>query len=699
MKLLNLQAAFMASLLVLSISAQADEELERLNNPPVIVYEALPITPTYTPYQYTVVGHDPDQDNLQYSLTSAPEGMTIDSQSGEIQWTPTVDQVGVRSVAVIVTDTGGLQAYQSFEVTVFDPTGNSPAIGDILGVAHPTDRVLISHSRIFGGFTSQLGARPYQVQIRDNVGRHHCGGTLIDAEWVLTAAHCVFTDSGLPSTDVFTVRVGVHTLSSNEGQVIDIAETITHPNYNWSSDENDIALLKLANKAPALLTPAKLPTQAIMNAVGSPNDIVTVSGWGLIDNGTMPDALQEVDLPIVSNALCNRPEIWNGEIKSHMICGGLVEGGLDACHGDSGGPMAASYNGDYYVIGVVSFGNGCALPNWYGVYSRTHSFLGWIESTTGIATDSGSNNCTESLNNAGGVLCNGSIHSISGTSDANNFQQTYILDTPVGATDLMVSILGDTSYDVDIYLRQGSAPLIDNSSWDCRPYKKGATENCSFTDPVAGTWNIGIVGLTDYSDVELTAGYTPSPVPLPQGRLVISEVLYDSLDSDKKREWVELYNGTTEAIDLSGYSLGHGRSDYTRSVAQLYGFVGPGKTFVIGGPISRSANSNPTFDQQLDFSPNFINPVVDAAGVALFDVPQSQITDTTIPIDAVVFGLQNSNDLIDETGAANPPDVAPAAPGMSIERISFTDTTTTWVIQAVPTPNSVPASLINNQTP
>jgi beta-lactamase superfamily II metal-dependent hydrolase len=176
------------------------------------------------------------------------------------------------------------------------------------------------------------------------------------------------------------------------------------------------------------------------------------------------------------------------------------------------------------------------------------------------------------------------------------------------------------------------------------------------------------------------------PPPAPEG-LLLSEVFYDAGGADDGLEWVELYNSGTETIDLSAFSLGNGGADYTSSLVQLSGSVEQGAVFVVGGPTSSSLNHAPVFDQAVDFSPDFQNSGTIGDGVALFAVPAAQVTASTVPVDAVVYGPNNSSGLIDETGSANPPEVGDAPEGSSIERV---DLEGSWQIQGSPTPNASP---------
>jgi phosphatidylserine/phosphatidylglycerophosphate/cardiolipin synthase-like enzyme len=178
--------------------------------------------------------------------------------------------------------------------------------------------------------------------------------------------------------------------------------------------------------------------------------------------------------------------------------------------------------------------------------------------------------------------------------------------------------------------------------------------------------------------------------------VILSEVFYDPNGSDNNLEWVELYNPTGSPIDLGEYSLGNGGTDYTYSTAQLTGVLPISGCWIIGGPTSNLTNSLPIFDQALDFNPDFQNGATPADGIALFNVKAISITPSTIPIDAVIYGTTNSNNLIDENGAINPPDVSAATSSKSNER---TDITGTWRIQSTPTPNDCSVITTTVETP
>ncbi len=173
-------------------------------------------------------------------------------------------------------------------------------------------------------------------------------------------------------------------------------------------------------------------------------------------------------------------------------------------------------------------------------------------------------------------------------------------------------------------------------------------------------------------------------VPEMQG-LLLSEVVYDVSGSDDGLEWVELFNNGSDPVELSGFSLGNGGDDYTYSIAQLSGTIPACSTFVVGGPGSSAENAFPSIDYAVDFDPDFQNSGTVGDGVALFNLPASEVTGSMVPIDAVVYGPNNDNNLIDETGTPPLPDVGDADDESSIER---SDLSGSWLIQSSPTPNS-----------
>lgn len=237
---------------------------------------------------------------------------------------------------------------------------------------------------VVGGSETVPYSRPYQVALLMN-GRQGCGGTLISPDWVLTAAHCL--DSA--STSSLTVQVGAHSISRRDGQNLRVSQIIRHENWRGAQGIQsgwDIAVLKLATPAPASIQPAVLPTVAQDGQLAAVGRAVTVSGWGLTRNqGSPSDVLREVNLPVISNQSCSSE--LRTSLPGSVICGGGA-GGVSACNGDSGGPYAVNSGGKFYSIGIVSWGNACVGAT---VFTRTSSYLSWIEQKTGVKAGGDSN--------------------------------------------------------------------------------------------------------------------------------------------------------------------------------------------------------------------------------------------------------------------------------------------------------------------
>jgi len=237
-------------------------------------------------------------------------------------------------------------------------------------------------ANIVGGEEAEEGEWGWQVLVRP--GSYLCGGSLIDREWVLTAAHCVHTSGGdLFAADKIRVTVGETHRGVVKGteQLIAVDAVFVHESYNEQNKDSDIALLHLAtpvfmNDAIAIV-PLLTNEQLDLVAEGK---LATVTGWGTTaEGGFASSTLMEVSVPVVSNEVCNQSY---GIINDNMICGGYAEGGKDACQGDSGGPLVVpDENGNWYLAGVVSFGYGCARENFYGVYTRVSQYVDWTQET------------------------------------------------------------------------------------------------------------------------------------------------------------------------------------------------------------------------------------------------------------------------------------------------------------------------------
>jgi len=220
--------------------------------------------------------------------------------------------------------------------------------------------------RIVGGDLVPITQIPYIVSMQ-RLGSHRCGGAIVSANRVVSAAHCTVNIAG----NGFSLRAG-SAASQSGGQVIVTTNVINHPAYNANTLNNDICVMILASSFELSASVATIGRPA--QGAGTPAGVMAlVSGWGAVCEGCAGSAqVRAVSKPVVANAECNTAV--GGGISAQKLCAGLDGGGVDACQGDSGGPLVAL--GELH--GVVSWGIGCARPNLPGVYARTSSFTTWI---------------------------------------------------------------------------------------------------------------------------------------------------------------------------------------------------------------------------------------------------------------------------------------------------------------------------------
>merc|ERR1719458_476167 len=230
-----------------------------------------------------------------------------------------------------------------------------------------------ANGRIVGGQETEQHEYPWQVGLVSRNGRSpFCGGTLISSTHVLTAAHCTQTDASS-----IAVILGEHNIADSEFNRVNVAEIINHPEYNSGTTDNDYAILRLASPVTFTneVSPACLPADLSNTFAGV---LATVTGWGTLSSGgSQPTVLQEVDVTVTTNTECNNAY---GSITNNMVC--AADSGKDSCQGDSGGPMIAPENGRQALIGVVSWGAGCAWEGYPGVYARVTEKMDWILANT-----------------------------------------------------------------------------------------------------------------------------------------------------------------------------------------------------------------------------------------------------------------------------------------------------------------------------
>jgi len=220
---------------------------------------------------------------------------------------------------------------------------------------------------IVGGAPATRGEFPHMVWLQIGTS-FACGGAVINANSVMSAAHCCTYQ---PSQ--YTVVSGDHVRNQNHGseQRKTVTQVIRHPQYNSNTLANDICVLKTSSA----FTMDQYTQAATLAASGStPSGNLVVTGWGAVsEGGSTSQTLLKVTVPYVTDAAC-KAAYGQNEILAGMVCAGT--GGRDSCQGDSGGPM---HQGNA-IVGVVSWGIGCARPGYPGVYSGVGYFRTWLNS-------------------------------------------------------------------------------------------------------------------------------------------------------------------------------------------------------------------------------------------------------------------------------------------------------------------------------
>ncbi|XP_026734167.1 trypsin CFT-1-like isoform X2 [Trichoplusia ni] len=241
-------------------------------------------------------------------------------------------------------------------------------------------------ARIVGGSVTNIEKYPFAVQVIYD-SQFLCGGSLLTARHVLSAAHCFVDNTGRPvSPTWYTIRLGT-TLMNNGGAVHGVSAIIVHESYNTPVRDNDIAVVVLSSAA-RLGGSVAVHAIPVQGATIPDNSPVVAVGWGktnpILESGSL--YLQEVTVRTVNLSTCySRYEELNNPalneyypVTSSMLCAGILDvGGKDACQGDSGGPLI--YSG--VVVGVTSWGYGCGQPRYPGVYARVASYSNWINAT------------------------------------------------------------------------------------------------------------------------------------------------------------------------------------------------------------------------------------------------------------------------------------------------------------------------------
>ncbi|WP_233051367.1 trypsin-like serine protease [Motilimonas cestriensis] len=243
--------------------------------------------------------------------------------------------------------------------------------------AEAVDQVVTPN--IVGGGNANQGEWGFYTQLVSSQGnRSYCGASYLGNAYVLTAAHCVVGDS--PSQ--VAVKVGGYHYGAADGQRANVSQIFIHPQYNSATLANDIAILKLDRQLPSAQTVQI--AQGTLSQYVREGDLLTVAGLGRTQEGGLsPSVLQEVDVPLVSDAVCRQAGGSYQNVGSVAFCAGYSQGGKDSCQGDSGGPIVVNQGGVVTQLGIVSWGIGCARPGKYGVYSDIAALRPWVDGIIG----------------------------------------------------------------------------------------------------------------------------------------------------------------------------------------------------------------------------------------------------------------------------------------------------------------------------
>ncbi|XP_034481203.1 venom protease-like [Drosophila innubila] len=238
---------------------------------------------------------------------------------------------------------------------------------------------------VSGGRAAIKGKYPWIALLfydSDSIFKYKCAGSLITVRHVVTAAHCI-------REDLAFARLGEHDVTTDTEAVhvdIPIFKAVIYPQYNSRNKRGDIAILVLERNVESF-KPICMPHSLNLRSESHVGSTSVVAGWGSTHEGGKPvTVLNDVRISVLDNEVCRHSyaklnrNLTEDQFDQAIVCAGVLEGGKDSCQGDSGGPLMVNA-GPMYLIGIVSYGVGCARPGIPGVYASTQYFIDWIVET------------------------------------------------------------------------------------------------------------------------------------------------------------------------------------------------------------------------------------------------------------------------------------------------------------------------------
>ncbi|KAJ2162774.1 hypothetical protein GGF46_000335 [Coemansia sp. RSA 552] len=259
---------------------------------------------------------------------------------------------------------------------------------------------VLGAERLIGGTVAPSGMFPFIVHLFKN-DKPNCAGTLLNAEWVVTAAHCVASRDGAKQgagffkvSDPSEHKIGYGTVDGGLHDFVTVDSIVVNAGFDPVWYTSDIALLKLNSNGD--LVEKTRPAAVSRAAIGEGETVVT-AGWGRVENdGGQSNALMYAGLVTADNATCaGGAADWNGQGGRYVCTSYSTAPGVGTCFGDSGGPLLANAGGGYELLGLVSFdvntrdssNRRCAQDGNVSYFTRVSSYISFISSTTGISED------------------------------------------------------------------------------------------------------------------------------------------------------------------------------------------------------------------------------------------------------------------------------------------------------------------------